>query len=81
MWSALPQTLAYLLVNPQPELPSFGMVTNEDDIMFVKPVQGEQRQYAASRVFAPFVSAGELRGAVQILKTSGRVIETHEQPM
>jgi hypothetical protein len=77
VWSALPQTLAYLLANPQPELPSFGMVTNGDDIMFVKLVQSEQRQYAVSRIFAPFVSARELSGAVQILKTIGRSIESN----
>jgi hypothetical protein len=73
----LPQTLAYLLANPHPELPSFGMLTNGDDIMFVKLVQGEQRRYAVSRVFAPFVLARELSGAVQILKTIGRSIESN----
>jgi hypothetical protein len=77
VWSALPQTLAYLLANPQPDLPSFGMLTNGDDIMFVKLVQGEQRRYAVSRIFAPFVSARELSGAVQILKTIGRSIENN----
>lgn len=36
VWTALPQTLAYLLANPEPKQPSFGMVTNGDDILFVK---------------------------------------------
>ena len=36
VWSALPQTLAYLMANPQPELPSFGMMTNGDDIFVCK---------------------------------------------
>ena len=39
VWSALPQTLAYLMANTQPELPSFGMTTNGDDILFVKLTQ------------------------------------------
>ncbi|MEO1134604.1 MAG: type I restriction endonuclease subunit R, partial [Cyanobacteria bacterium J06639_1] len=36
IWTALPQTLAYLMANSQPELPSFGMVANGDEILFVK---------------------------------------------
>ena len=74
VWAALPQTLAYLMANPQPEQPSFGMVTNGDDILFVKLVQTEQRNYALSRVFAPFASNQELHSALQILKRIGQVI-------
>lgn len=68
VWTALPQTLAYLMANPQPEQPSFGMVTNGDEILFVKLVQLEQRLYGLSRVFAPFSSAQELCNAMQNLK-------------
>ena len=74
VWVALPQTLADLMANPQPEQPSFGMVTNGGDIFFVKLVQGEQRQYALSRVFSPFTSSQELYSALQILKRMGQVI-------
>ena len=74
VWAALPQTLAYLMANPQPEQPSFGMVTNGDDILFVKLVQRAQRNYALSRVFAPFSSNQELQSALQILKRIGQVI-------
>ncbi|MEQ9485284.1 type I restriction endonuclease [Coleofasciculus sp. F4-SAH-05] len=68
VWSALPQTLAYLMGNPQPEQPSFGMMTNGDDILFVKLAQTENRQYSVSRVFAPFISVQELYTVLQILK-------------
>ena len=74
VWAALPQTLAYLMANPQPEQPSFGMVTNGDDILFVKLLQTGQRNYALSRVFAPFTSNRELYSALQILKRIGQVI-------
>jgi hypothetical protein len=74
VWTALPQTLAYLMANPHPEQPSFGMVTNGDDILFVKLVQTEPRRYALSRVFAPFTSNQELYNALQILKRIGQVI-------
>ncbi|WP_416671352.1 type I restriction endonuclease [Egbenema bharatensis] len=74
VWTALPQTLAYLMANPQPEQPSFGMVTNGDEILFVKLVQQEQGLYGLSRVYAPFTSGEELRNALQILKQIGRAI-------
>ncbi|OWY63349.1 type I restriction endonuclease subunit R [cyanobacterium TDX16] len=74
VWAALPQTLAYLMANPQPDLPSFGMVTNGDDIFFVKLVQQSQRHYALSRVFAPLTSNRELEGALQVLKRISQVM-------
>ncbi|MGB5971310.1 MAG: type I restriction endonuclease [Spirulinaceae cyanobacterium] len=67
--SALPQTLAYLMANPQPEQPSFAMMTNGDDILFLKLVQADHRQYSLSRVFAAFVSNQELYSVWQILKS------------
>jgi hypothetical protein len=73
-WTALPQTLAYLMANPQPEQPSFGVVTNGDDILFVKLVQTAPRRYGLSRVFAPFTSGRELSSTLQILKRIGQVI-------
>jgi hypothetical protein len=74
IWTALPQTLAYLVANPQPEHPSFGMMINGDEILFVKLVQGSQRVYAVSRVFAPFTSSQELYSTLQILKQIAQVI-------
>jgi len=74
-WAALPQTLAYLMSNPQPEKPSFGMVTNGDDIFFVKLLQQPQPQYALSRVFTPFTSKQELYSVLQILKHLGKTIQ------
>jgi hypothetical protein len=68
VWSALPQTLAYLTANPQPERPSFGMMTNGDDIVLVKLTQIDQGQYDVSRVFAPFISHQELYCVLQVLK-------------
>lgn len=74
VWSALPQTLAYLMANPQPERPSFGMMTNGDDILFVKLTKIDHRQYDVSRVFAPFISHQELYSVLQILKRMSRAI-------
>ena len=72
--TALPQTLAYMMANPHPPQPVFGMVTNGDDIFFVKLTQTGNLQYAISRVFAPFASSRELYKAAQVLKNIAQVI-------
>ncbi|MCY7272237.1 MAG: type I restriction endonuclease subunit R, partial [Phormidesmis sp. CAN_BIN44] len=72
--TALPQTLAYMMANPHPQQPIFGMVTNGDDIFFVKLVQTGIPQYAISRTFSPFASSRELYNAAQVLKNVSRMI-------
>ncbi len=72
IWSALPQSLAYLMANPHPEHPCFAMLTNGDEIVFVKVTQTRSPQYALSRVFATFVSAAELTAVLQILRRIGQ---------
>jgi hypothetical protein len=71
VWAALPQALAYLMTNPNPERPCFGVLTNGDEIVFVKVAEAESAQYALSRVFATLVSEKELITALQILRCIG----------
>ena len=65
VWSALPQTLAYLMASPNGDRPTFAMLTNGDDIVFVKL---EGKQYAMSQVLSPLVNRGELEVAWQVLR-------------
>jgi hypothetical protein len=65
VWSALPQTLAYLMASPNGDRPTFAMLTNGDDIVFVKL---EGKQYAMSQVLSPLVNQGELVIAWQVLR-------------
>lgn len=75
IWSAVPQALAYLMANPQPDKPVFGMVTNGDDVLFIKVKQETGiPQYDLSRIFALFTSARELYNILQILKRIGQTI-------
>lgn len=74
VWSALPQTLAYLAANPYPERPSFALMTNGDDSVFVKLAQTKGRQYNFSRSFAALASHQELQHILQGLKQLGRVV-------
>ncbi|MEM6501439.1 MAG: type I restriction endonuclease subunit R [Cyanobacteria bacterium P01_C01_bin.89] len=70
VWSALPQTLAYLMAAPKTDSPSFAMLTNGDDIVFAKR---DNQQYAVSRVFSPLVNQTELESAWKVLTNLSNV--------
>ena len=78
VWTALPQTLAYLMANPQTDRSSFAIVTNGDEILFVKLDVGDRPTYAVSRVFSPFASSRELYGVLQVLKQMGAIVRDDE---
>jgi hypothetical protein len=75
VWSALPQTLAYLMANPKPDRPGYALMTNGDDSVFVKLAQTQGGQYNFSRVFAALTSNQELYGVLQVLKRIRQVVE------
>ncbi|MFB2876618.1 type I restriction endonuclease [Floridanema aerugineum] len=72
--SALPQALAYMMANPDLNKPRFGMLTNGDDVLFVKLLAQPMPQYALSRAFSIYTVVSELRSAFQILKHLGQSI-------
>ena len=72
--TALPQTLAYMMSNPYPDQPVFGMVTNGDEIFFVKLSQQGTPEYDISDVFALLPLRNKLYNVLQILKRIGQVI-------
>jgi hypothetical protein len=72
--SALPQALAYMLANRELAQPTFGMITNGDDVLFAKLVPKPNLQYGLSRVFSLYTLPEELRSALQILKQIGVTI-------
>jgi len=76
--SALPQALAYMMANPDLNRPRFGVLTNGDDVLFVKLLAQPMPQYALSRAFSIYTIASELRSAFQILKHLGEGI-THSE--
>jgi hypothetical protein len=79
VWSALPQTLAYLSAAPQSI--GYALMTNGDESVVVKCDRHTQPgRYAVSRVFSPLVSSQELVSILQILKQLGAIIQTHPQP-
>jgi hypothetical protein len=72
--SALPQALAYMMANTQTEQPTFGMMTNGDDVLFVKLTTQPSGQYSLSRVFSLYTLPEELQSVLQILKQIGQAI-------
>jgi predicted type IV restriction endonuclease len=72
--SAILQTIAYILSNPQPEQPIFALVTNGDHFLFVKLVQQPTPQYALSEDFSLWKRDNELYKVLSILKRLGQLI-------
>jgi hypothetical protein len=70
---ALPQTLAYMLANPHPERPVFGMVTNGGNFIFVKLQIQEVPKYELSNVFSLLPPGNQLYDVLHILKRLGRI--------
>ncbi|MEG4056830.1 restriction endonuclease subunit R [Microcoleus sp. Pol7_B2] len=65
---ALAQLLVYMLADPNPETPTFGMITTGANFNFVKLVRGETPQYARSAEFVISNPGNELYRVLQILK-------------
>jgi hypothetical protein len=63
----IPQALAYMLANPQPDKPLFGFVTNGSNFIFLKLVQQPQPLYALSDEFT-LRRSGDLNWVLAILK-------------
>lgn len=72
--SALPQALAYMMATPDLEKPQFGMLTNGDDVLFIKLVLQPERQYSLSRVFSLYTLSQEWQAALQVLKKLASLI-------
>ncbi|MEG4408524.1 restriction endonuclease subunit R [Microcoleus sp. MON2_D5] len=65
---ALAQHLTYMLADPNPETPTFGMIATGANFNFVKLVRGETPQYARSAEFVISNPGNELYRVLQILK-------------
>lgn len=70
--AALPQLLAYMAANPNPQAPNYGMATNGDEFVFLK--LGTGLEYDMSRSFSLFPQRHELGQVAQILKALGQKV-------
>jgi hypothetical protein len=67
---AIPQALAYMMCNPHPERPAYGLVSNGEEFIFLKVVAVPSPLYSTSKLFATFFPPGgeELHAVVRVLK-------------
>lgn len=67
---AIPQALAYMMANPNPEKPVFGLVTNGSNFRFIKLTKQDVPQYALSDEFK--IDRGEdLYNVLRVMKRLG----------
>ncbi|MDJ0619712.1 MAG: restriction endonuclease subunit R [Calothrix sp. MO_192.B10] len=68
----IPQALAYMLANPKPDKPVFGLVTNGGNFIFMKMIRGEEPIYALSDEFT-LRRGDDLYIVLRILKRLGQL--------
>lgn len=71
---ALPQALAYLLGNPDVAQPTFGLITNGNEFLFLKATRHPTAQYANSRLYALINPHNDLHEVLSVLKGLGAAI-------
>jgi hypothetical protein len=71
---ALPQALAYMLAQPKAEKPTFGMILNGSEFLFIK-MAGNSPRYALSNTFSLLNRGNDLYSVLQILRRLGGAIE------
>ncbi|WP_246844590.1 hypothetical protein [Hydrocoleum sp. CS-953] len=62
------QLLTYMLVNPNYNHATYGLILNGNSFRFFKLVKGETSQYAVSRIFDIFNPGNDLYDVLSILK-------------
>lgn len=71
--AGLGQLLAYMLANPHPHQPCYGMITGGGTFIFIKLVQEPRPQYGTSKVFATR-NPGDLHEVLKILKQLSNLV-------
>ena len=66
--AGLPQILAYMLANPEPEKACYGAIATGGSFIFVKLVNGESPRYATSKGYLTRNPGNELYDVLRILK-------------
>jgi hypothetical protein len=73
--TALPQALAHMLNAPQPNLPTFGLLVNGREFVFIRLTHREMRpQYSLSESFSILHPPQDLCDVLRLLKQIGALI-------
>jgi predicted type IV restriction endonuclease len=68
---AIPQALSYMLGNPEMAQPTFGMITNGNEFLFLKATRQPTAEYANSRLFSLVNPNHDRYRVLQVLKQLG----------
>jgi hypothetical protein len=71
----IPQALAYMLCHPDPDKPTFGILTGGEDFIFIKLVRQQAPIYGLSRKFS-IINEGDLYEVLKIMRRMGQLIAT-----
>ncbi|WP_375506132.1 restriction endonuclease subunit R [uncultured Nostoc sp.] len=71
---AVPQALVYMLANPNQDKPTFGLVTNGSDFIFLKLTKENQIKYAISDQFTLLKRQSELYQVLSVLKKLSQIL-------
>ncbi len=73
--TAIPQALAYMIANPTVDQPTFGMICNGSEFLFLKAVHSSYILYKTSRLFSLFNPNNDLYLVLELLKSLGSIID------
>lgn len=72
--NGIPQALSYMLANPYPEQPVFGLVTNGSELIFIKLTNQDTPKYALSEPFTLLRRENDLYRVLSVLKKLGQIL-------
>ncbi len=76
---ALPQLMTYMMANPNPERPVYGLISSGDEFMFVKMLTADVPQYDLSNVFYLLLPRrNQLYDVLSILKQIAKIMRIRE---
>ncbi len=76
---ALPQAMTYMMANPNPQRPVYGLVTNGDEFMFIKILTQGIPQYDFSNIFSLLLPRrNQLHDILKILKQIAKMMTIDE---
>ena len=75
---ALPQAMTYMIANPNPQFPVYGLIGNGDEFMFIKMLTQGVPQYDLSNIFSLLLPhRNQLYEVLSILKQIAKIMATN----
>ncbi len=75
---ALPQAMTYMMANPKPQRPVYGLIGNGDEFMFIKMLTQGNPQYDLSNIFSLLLPRqNQLQDILRILKQIAKIMLTN----